>query len=72
MARVAYDRPFSQVGFRPTRKTNPFAAAHRLSGMSDDPATLDVTVQASPPQSSFGELVLAGVAAWLLIKKGRK
>ena len=35
MGVVAYDRPFSQVGFRPTRKTDPFAAAHRLSGMGD-------------------------------------
>lgn len=43
MSRVAYDRPFSAVGFRPYRQTTPFAAAQGLAGLGylgDDSATL--------------------------------
>lgn len=43
MSRVAYDRPFSVVGFRPYRRTTPQLAAHGMAGMGylgDDAATL--------------------------------
>lgn len=43
MSRVAYDRPFSAVGFRPYRHTTPFEAAQGLAGigyLGDDSATL--------------------------------
>jgi len=45
VSRVAYNEPFSRVGFRAVRKTDPFQAAHRggLSGMGamgDDSADL--------------------------------
>jgi hypothetical protein len=46
LSRVAYNRPFSQVGFRPTRRTDPFAAAHRLSGLGDGAGVPDQSIVA--------------------------
>jgi len=40
MSRVAYDRPFSAVGFRPYRILTPRIAAQGLTGLGDDSSTL--------------------------------
>lgn len=70
MSRVVYTRPFSQVGFRPYRKTTPFIAAHGLGNVGDD-GTQDVTISATPLPPHVEALLAAG-AIWFLFFRKKK